>query len=150
MVEGGFTVDDFTIDEQAGTVTCPAGQIRPLTPSRAAIFGARCRQCPLRTRCTTAKTGRTITLHNHDDLLRAARADWAGDPQLRADYQQQRPNVERVVSQVANRGGRRITLRYRGTTKNDAWLKRRTAALNLRTLLGRGLDRVNGTWALAV
>src|SRR5271165_7375844 len=24
-VEGGFTVDDFTVDEQAGTVTCPAG-----------------------------------------------------------------------------------------------------------------------------
>jgi hypothetical protein len=24
-VEGGLTVDDFTVDEQAGTVTCPAG-----------------------------------------------------------------------------------------------------------------------------
>jgi hypothetical protein len=24
-VEGGFTVDDFTVDEQAGTVGCPAG-----------------------------------------------------------------------------------------------------------------------------
>ena len=24
-VPGGFTIDDFTIDEQAGTVTCPAG-----------------------------------------------------------------------------------------------------------------------------
>jgi hypothetical protein len=22
-VEGGFTIDDFTVDEQAGTVTCP-------------------------------------------------------------------------------------------------------------------------------
>ena len=24
-VEGGFTLDDFTVDEHAGTVTCPAG-----------------------------------------------------------------------------------------------------------------------------
>ena len=30
-------------------------------------------------------------------------------------------------------------LRYRGVTKNHAWLKRRTAALNLRNLTGRGL-----------
>src|SRR6266536_5581801 len=27
-VEGGFTVDDFTVDEQARTVTCPAGNTR--------------------------------------------------------------------------------------------------------------------------
>ena len=25
-VPGGFTLDDFTVDEGAGTVTCPAGQ----------------------------------------------------------------------------------------------------------------------------
>ena len=31
-VEGGFTVDDFTIDEQAGTVGCPAGNTRPHEP----------------------------------------------------------------------------------------------------------------------
>ena len=28
-VEGGFTLDDFTVDENAGTVTCPAGVTRP-------------------------------------------------------------------------------------------------------------------------
>ena len=59
------------------------------------------------------------------------------------------PNIERTVAQVATRGGRRIKLRYRGTVKNNAWLKRRTAALNLRTLLGRGLARVNGAWVPA-
>jgi Transposase DDE domain len=148
-VEGGFTCDDFTIDERNGTVVCPAGQTRPLSPSRTATFGALCRDCPLRAQCTTAKSGRTITLHERDDLLRAARADWAADPALREDYRQQRPNVERTVAQVATRGGRRVKLRYRGTTKNNAWLKRRTGALNLRTLVGRGLTRVNGAWALA-
>lgn len=60
-----------------------------------------------------------------------------------------RPNVERVVSQIANRGGRRLKLRYRGTAKNHAWLTRRTAALNLRNLLARGLTRTAGTWTLA-
>jgi hypothetical protein len=57
--------------------------------------------------------------------------------------------VERVISQVASRGGRRLKLRYRGTATNNAWLKRRTAALNLRNLIGRGLTRQHGTWALA-
>jgi hypothetical protein len=148
-VEGGFSCDDFTVDEQAGTVTCPAGRTRPLSASRTATFGALCRDCPLRARCTTSKTGRSLTLHERDDLLRAARADWAADPDLREDYRQHRPNVERTVAQVATQGGRRIKLRYRGTAKNNAWLKHRTAALNLRTLLSRGLTRVDAAWALA-
>jgi len=148
-VEGGFTVDDFTVDEAAATVVCPAGHTRPITPSRSVVFGVLCRACPLAGRCTTAKTGRTLTLHAHDDLLRAARRDWAADPELRDIYRHNRPNVERVVSQIASRGGRRLRLRYRGTIKNHAWLTRRTAGLNLRNLLGRGLTRTAGAWVLA-
>ena len=45
-VEGGFTVDDFTVDEQSGTVSCPAGNTRPLSRSRVASFGVLCRGCP--------------------------------------------------------------------------------------------------------
>jgi IS5 family transposase len=148
-VAGGFTLDDFTVDEGSGTVTCPASQTRPLSATRTVTFGALCRDCPLRAACTTAKAGRTMVLHERDDLLRAARADWAADPALREDYRTYRPNVERTVSQVATQSGRRIKLRYRGTTKNNAWLKYRTAALNLRNLIGRGLTRVNRTWVLA-
>ena len=148
-MEGGFTVDDFTVDEQAGTVTCPAGHAVRLSRTRVATFGARCRNCPLRGRCTTSKTGRKLVLHERDDLLRAARADWAADPGKREDYMAHRPNVERAVAQVATWRGRRVKLRYRGVGKNHAWLKRRTAALNLRNLLGKGLTRRNGTWVLA-
>jgi hypothetical protein len=36
-----------------------------------------------------------------------------------------------------------------GVTGNHAWLKRRTAALNLRNLTGRGLPRRDGAWVLA-
>jgi Transposase DDE domain/Transposase domain (DUF772) len=148
-VEGGFTVDDFTVDERAGTVTCPAGVTRQVTASSYAVFGAACRGCPLRGKCTTAKDGRTMRLHEHDSLLRAARAGWAASPELREDYMTRRPNVERAIAQVATWRGRRLKLRYRGETANHAWLKRRTAALNLRNLLGRGLARRDGIWLLA-
>ena len=60
-----------------------------------------------------------------------------------------RPNVECAIAQVATWRGRRLKLRYREETRNHAWLKRRTAALNLRNLLGRGLARRDGTWVLA-
>jgi hypothetical protein len=60
-----------------------------------------------------------------------------------------RPNVERTVAQVATFRGRRLKLRYRGETKNNAWLKYRTAALNLRNLIGKGLTRQTSAWALA-
>jgi len=148
-VAGGFTVDDFTVDQAAGTVTCPNAIIRPISRTGVATFGALCRACPLRSRCTTCKTGRKIVLGDHDTLLRQARRDWAQDPELQARYRRHRPNVERVISQLASRGGRRLKLRYLGTAANNAWLKRRTAALNLRNLIGRGLTHRDGTWALA-
>ena len=147
-VEGGFTVDDFAVDEQAGTVTCPAGHTVALSRTRVATFGALCRDCPLREQCTTCKTGRKLVLHQRDDLLRQARAGWASSAGLREDYMKHRPSVERAVAQVATWRGRRLKLRYRGTAKNHAWLKRRTAALNLRNLTGRGLARQGGAWVL--
>ena len=148
-VAGGLTVDDFAVDEAAGTVTCPAGHTVRLSRTRIATFGALCRDCPLRARCTTCKTGRKLVLHPRDDLLRAARADWAAGTGLREDYMAHRPNVERAVAQVATFRGRRLKLRYRGVAKNHAWLKCRTAALNLRNLIGKGLTRHGGAWVLA-
>lgn len=103
----------------------------------------------MRTRCTTSKTGRTLNLHAHDALLRAARHAWATSPSLRENYRKHRPNIERVISQIASRGGRRLKLRYRGTAPNNAWLKNRTAALNLRNLISRSLAFDNGAWVLA-
>ena len=148
-VAGGFTADDFTVDPSARTVSCPAGITRHLTAKNAVIFGVACRDCPLRERCTTAKDGRTLHLHQHDGLLRAARADRAAGPELRRDYMTHRPHVERAIAQVATWRGRRLKLRCRGVTSNHAWLKRRTAAMNLRNLLGRGLTRRDGAWVLA-
>ena len=100
-VEGGFTLDDFTADEQAGLVTCPNGITRRITARRNVTFGAACRNCPLRACCTTNKTGRALIVHEHDGLLRAARRDWRASPALRENYRKHRPNVERAIAQVA-------------------------------------------------
>jgi Transposase DDE domain/Transposase domain (DUF772) len=145
-VAGGFTLDAFTVDEAAGTVTCPNGVTRPITRSRAVAFGAACRECPLRARCTTSATGRTLQLHPHDALQRAHRAR-ATDPEFQAVYRRHRPMVERSISWLVAARNRR--LRFRGTRLNDLWLHHRVAALNLRRLLTLGLTRSDGSWAVA-
>jgi len=146
-VPGGFTLDDFAINDGDGTVTCPAGHTQPMSPSRSVVFGRLCHGCPLRARCTTAKTGRSMTIHPHEDLLRAARAQ-ARTAQFKQDYPT-RSTIERTVAHVATQNGRRVKLRYHGTTKNNAWLRTRCAALNLRTLLKHSLTRTDRAWAIA-
>src|SRR5215213_349465 len=143
-VAGGFTLDDFTVDEAAGTATCPNGVTRPVTRTRAVIFGAACRDCPLRARCTCSADGRTLRLHPRDALLRAQRLR-AADPDFQATYRRHRPMVERSIAWLT-RGNRR--LRYRAVLKNDAWLHLRVAAINLRRLLALGLAGTDGHWAL--
>jgi hypothetical protein len=146
-VPGGFTIDDFTIDEQAGTVTCPAGHAMAMSArTRTVNFGQLCAACPLRPRCTTAKDGRSTRIHPHEDLLRAARAQ-ARTPEFRQAYPT-RSAIERIISWTATQNGRRIRLRYTGTARNNAWLHTRCAAINLRTLLRHGLTRRDGAWVL--
>jgi len=146
-VEGGFTLDDFTINEQDGTVTCPGGHTRVMSPKRTVTFGKICADCPLRSRCTTAQDGRSMTIHPHEDLLRAARAQ-ARTPQFKQDYPT-RSMIERIIAWTATCNGQRVKLRYLGVAKNHAWLRTRCAAINLRTLVNNGLTRHNGAWALA-
>ena len=146
-VPGGFTVDDFAVDEEQGTVTCPNGVTRQMSPARTVTFGAACAACPLRDLCTTAKDGRSMTIHPHEGLLRAARAH-ARTPEFKQAYPT-RSNIERTIAWIATQNGRRIKLRYIGTAKNDAWLHTRCAGLNLRTLVKAGLTRRGGVWALA-
>ena len=144
-VEGGFTLDDFIVDEQAGRVSCPNGTVRPITPTRNVIFGVACRSCPLRERCTGAASGRTLHLHPHDRLQRAHRVH-AQDPDFQDVYRRHRPMVERSIAWLVAGSNRR--LRFRGTALNDLWLHHRAAALNLRRLLALGLRRNNNTWAI--
>ena len=144
-VPGGFTIDDFTPGPGGGTLTCPAGITRKISPNGTATFGAACRGCPLMAQCTTATAGRSVKLNPNDALQRAHRQR-ASDPAFQATYREQRPMVERSIAWLT-RSTRK--LRYRGVAKNNAWLHTRTAALNLRRLLNLGLTRTNGTWAIA-
>ena len=145
-VPGGFTKHDFTIDQQGGTVTCPAGSKAPITPSGQASFGKRCQRCPLRQRCTTATGGRTIHVHPHEDELRAARRR-ATTRGFQDSYRHWRPMVERSIAWLVADGCRRVP--YHGVERNHTWLSVRVAALNLRRLLILGLTIRDGTWVLA-
>jgi hypothetical protein len=151
-IPGGFTIDDFTIGDQAATVTCPAGHITALGRlqaggSRQAQFKTACRGCPLRERCTTSTTGRTLTVHPQHVLLAAARRA-AADPAWQDEYRQWRPPAERAIAWLVAHGNRRVP--YRGILKNNSWLHHRAAALNLRRLVNLGLARTSdGNWALA-
>lgn len=144
-VPGGFTIDDFSIDEVAGTATCPAGVARLISPRGHATFGIACNGCPLRSRCTTATAGRSLDIGPHDRLKRAHRV-LAADPDFQATYRQHRPMVERSISWLT-RGARRVP--YRGVTKNNAWWATRAAGINLKRLLNLGLNLENGAWVLA-
>ena len=145
-VPGGFTIDDFTIDTTAGSVTCPAEQTVSITAKGTATFGSRCRDCPLRARCTTAARGRKLSnLANYDVLHAARRA--AQDSDWQTTYRHHRPMVERSVAWLVANGHRRV--RYRGTDRNRMWLDHRVAAINLRQLVRRGLTNADGSWAIA-
>jgi len=144
-VEGGFTLDDFAYDEQAGTLTCPNLVTRRLSKKRTATFGRICGDCPLREQCTTSATGRVVTLTEFEKVRRDHRAR-AKQPDFQQVYRAKRPLVERSIAWLTRRNRR---LRYRGVAKNNAWLHHRVAALNLRRLLTLGLTQTNGAWALA-
>jgi Transposase DDE domain len=118
-----------------------------MSPKPTVTFGRVVRALPAGQRCTTAADGRSRSIHPHEQLLRAARAQ-ARTPEFTQDYPT-RSSVERITAWVATQRGRRVTLRYLGVAKNHAWLRNRAAAINLRTLVNAGLTRHDGAWALA-
>jgi hypothetical protein len=148
-VPGGLSIDDFAVDEANGQVTCPGGHTRHIPASRYVTFGAVCRGCPLRARCTTAKDGRVVRVHPHHGLLRAARQTWATDLDLLETYRQNRPMVERSIAWLVGVRGRCRRLPYRGVAANNWWIHTRAAAINLRRLLNLGLAADNGAWQLS-
>jgi IS5 family transposase len=142
---GGFDRDDFVIDHTARTASCPGGHTVTISPKGSATFGALCRGCPLRDRCTTRKDGRVLTILEHDAELVAARQAWkAGD--FTDDYRRWRPMVERSIAWLVADNHRRV--RYRGVPKNQLGLSMRIAALNLRRLVNLGLNHNGSGWAI--
>jgi IS5 family transposase len=143
-VTGGFTIDDFMIDLAAHTATCPAGITVTITPKRYATFGAKCNGCTLRARCTTNRRGRCVHVHEHHELLAAARAHAHTDEFLET-YRQHRPMVERSIAWLVARGHRKV--RYRGIVRNRLGFAHRCAVVNLKRLLALGLHHNGSRWA---
>jgi IS5 family transposase len=144
-IAGGFTRDDFAVDLDTRTVTCPQGHTVNIAPKGSARFGTRCCDCPLRARCTTAKDGRSLSISVDDDELVAARQAWSNGVFI-DDYHRWRPMVERSISWIVANGHRRV--RYRGVKPNRAQLALRVAAINLRRLVNLGLDHNGEAWAV--
>jgi hypothetical protein len=148
--DGRFAKDQFQIDLDAGTVTCPAGQtatLRAVKDGQMARFGVACATCPLATRCTTSPKGRVINLGPHEQALTHARARQT-EPAWKEDYTATRPKVERKIAHLMRRkhGGRRA--RVRGRPKVDADFSLLAAAVNLARFATLGLASHPRGWAL--
>ena len=129
--KGFFSKDDFVVDLEARTVTCPAGQVATIPPLRArgraqARFDDWCATCPLATRCTSSPRGRFVEITTDEELLAPARAARWTRP-FRDRYGQ-RSRIERKAAQLKYRTPK---LPWRGLPKADAWLKLKVASLNL-------------------
>ena len=143
-IAGGFTRDDFTIDSDAQTVTCPAGHTKAIK-SGAARFGALCGGCPLRARCTTAAAGRSVTVDEHHQRRQANKTRFA-QPATQAAYRRHRPMAERSIAWLTRNKARRVP--YRGVAANHLWLTTRAAAVNLTRLTNLGITHTGGAFTL--
>lgn len=140
-----FGRDDFGVDYETNTVTCPEGVTVTINKSHQANFGRNCRECPSRNRCTASTKGRLFTVGEHDQLLAEARADWKAGKGTE-DYRQYRPMVERTIAWLVANNFRRV--RYRGVERNKIALSHRAAAINLRRLIALGLHHEPTGWAI--
>ncbi|WP_432824780.1 IS1182 family transposase [Dactylosporangium sp. CA-092794] len=125
---GRYTKTDFRLDFDRGQLTCPNQATIPFTPGKTVTFPkATCAACPLRSRCTTSSSGRSIAVHPDEALLaelRERQATPAGRAQLR-----ERVAVEHALAHIGHWQGHRA--RYRGTRKNLFDLRRTAVVHNL-------------------
>jgi hypothetical protein len=149
---GLFTKDRFSVDLVTQSVTCPAGQRVAINPTKdgggRASFKIHCKDCPLRRGCTKSRSGRTIAIGRHENLLQEARSAQA-TPQWQERYRADRPKVERKISHFTRRvwGGRNARVRGRRRISTD--VDTRAGAINLARLAVLGLGH-NGTgWSVA-
>ena len=150
--DGRFGKDDFVVNLEAKTVTCPAGNTAPVRSAKdgsgRADFAPHCSSCPLAARCTTAAGGRTVTIHRREDLLQAHKAAQA-TPEWQDDYTGTRPKVERKIAHFVRRpwGGRKA--RVRGVARIATDADTRAAAINWARLATLGVTYTGGRWTAA-
>jgi len=149
---GRFAKDQFDIDLERATVSCPNGQSATIRRGKdgdgTAYFGPACNDCPLRAQCTDARDGRTVAVGRYEQRLADARQQQK-DPAWVADYRATRPKVERKLGHLMRRkhGGRRA--RMRGKIKIDADFNLLAAAHNLARLAVLNIHSTTTGWAVA-
>ncbi|MEU3756680.1 transposase [Streptomyces olivoreticuli] len=120
----GFAREDFVIDFDRRTVTCPQGQVTgrwvqapAMAPYTAARFHkADCNPCPVRSSCTSGISLRTVNfLPRHLHELQAKNRSDQQDPAWRRLYGC-RSGVEGTVNEIVN-GHRMRRCRYHGLAK---------------------------------
>jgi hypothetical protein len=147
---GRYSKDQFTVDLQHGTVTCPAGNTTTIVAASRggrASFRPWCGSCPLRTACTASRHGRTIAIHPHEDVLQKARRQQR-DPAWQDRYRATRPVVERKISHFTRRawGGRKA--RTRGLKRITTDLYARAGAINWARLAALGARHDGTGWII--
>jgi IS5 family transposase len=138
---GGFPKSDFKIDLSAGAATCPAGVTtthvsRHADGQRFQFPAVACAQCPLRGDCTSSARGRSLHVGPYEAILAQARALQRTE-EFKVQYNGTRPTVERVISRLVRRGGRKA--RHRGRLRVQHWLELKAAAENFARMTTLGL-----------
>lgn len=120
--KGRFVKADFQYREKPDVYVCPAGkQLRRSSETedpaghRLHVYRAStadCRNCELREKCTTAKSGRTLKRYADEEVLEAAR-EVMDHPSARARYRGRQASVEPVFSVTRARGFCRFRRRGR-------------------------------------
>ena len=126
---GRYPKQAFQIDVAHAHVTCPAHQRVSIPVGAAAVHfpAATCQACAQRAACTTARRGRSVTLHPHEALLQGLRT-----VQQHADGRailRTRVQVEHTLARIQAVQGPRA--RYKGLRKNTLDLRRTAAVANL-------------------
>lgn len=128
---GCFAKTDFTINLEAGSCTCPAGQVSlELRGAKQRYFQfapAICGTCPLRPQCVRGQGGRTVQVHPQEGLIQAARA-FQHSPPFK-DCQRRRQVVEHRLARLMQLGLRQA--RYVGRPKTLFQLAMAAAVANL-------------------
>ncbi len=120
VVEGRIGKQDFPIDLDAGTVTCPAGHTVAISISKSGFRGANfapamCRDCPLKERCCPNKARRQIDSRN-TSTCSSPPAKHSPTPPPPSISAATRPRIERLLGLLAHRYGARKS-RYIGSAK---------------------------------
>jgi len=131
--QGSFPKTAFTLDLDARSATCPAGQTTQdfkSSPTGGGTFRFAvelCAACPLRAQCVRGVGGRTVALHPQERLLRDARALQASP--ACAEYRRRRQRVEHRIARLVQLGIRQA--RAVGTPKVRFQLLMAAAVANL-------------------